>query len=147
MNMSGIVCRIVIDEKDLTQCFAIRQKIFVDEQKLFEHTDRDAQDETAIHIAALMDNKIIGTVRIYCEDDVVWWGGRLAVVKQSRGKAGRLLIKKATETVKGKKATCFRANVQRKNVAFFKTLKWRPVGEEFLLNNKPHQMMEADLDE
>ena len=42
--------------------------------------DRDEHDEYAIHYAALLRDEIIGTVRIYRDQDGIWWGGRLAVL-------------------------------------------------------------------
>ena len=102
-------------------------------------------DEKSIHIAALHKDRVIGTVRAYKEKKGIWWGGRLAVMKKNRGRAGMLLIQKAVETVKEKNAKHFRANVQLENVSLFKGLGWKPTGDVFLYNGKKHQLMEADL--
>ncbi len=144
---ADIVCRKVRDEDELNQCYQIREAVFVEEQGLFKETDRDLNDEKSIHIAALYNGKIIGTVRVYEAEDGIWWGGRLAVIKKQRGKAGKTLIQKAVETVKQEKAEHFYAHVQTKNVPFFKSLKWVTRGDVFFCFEKPHWLMEADLGE
>jgi len=146
-EMPGIICRLAENKSELAACFSIREKVFVQEQKLFQKTDRDSFDERALHIAALYEGSIIGTVRIYKDDAGVWWGGRLAVVKRFRGRAGRRLVLTAVDIVKGKKARHFRASVQLDNVNFFKNLRWRPVGDAFALQGRKHLIMEADLAE
>lgn len=142
---SQIICRPVKDRAELETCLEIRHKIFVEEQALFQDTDVDAYDKKAIHIAAFIHNRMIGTVRIYSEKDNVWWGGRLAVLRGHRGRAGRLLIQNAVKTVSSLGAKKFFANIQSKNIKFFRSLGWKPVGKEFELNRMPHRLMEADL--
>ena len=109
-------------------CYAIRRQVFVEEQKLFDGDDRDEHDEQAIHYAALLHDEIIGTVRIYRDPEGIWWGGRLAVLKRYRGRAGRLLIQACVDRVRSEGAAHFRAFVQQENIAFFKTLNWIAIG-------------------
>ena len=143
--MTEIICRPAENRAELEECFLIRKKIFVDEQGLFTETDQDEHDAEAIHIVALYKDKIIGTVRIYEQKDSIWWGGRLAVEKKLRGRAGRLLVQKAVKIIRGSNAKCFRAYIQLKNVSFFKNLKWKPIGEKVFLHGKPHLLMEAEI--
>ncbi len=111
----------------------------------FPDTDLDEHDKEALHIAAVSNDKIIGTVRIYREEEDVWVGGRLAVKKRYRGKAGKLLVLKAVEIVKANNAKVFKAVIQADNVPFFINLKWKPVGEMFLHHGQMHQLMQAQL--
>ena len=142
---SAIVCREVRTELELRECYIIRKKVFVKEQKLFSKSDWDRYDAEALHIAAFQGKRIIGTVRIYHQEKDVWFGGRLAVLKGFRGRAGRLLIEKAIEVAKRKKAKRFLAYIQLKNVSFFKRCGWSEAGEAFPYHGVPHQMMEAEL--
>ncbi len=143
--MSALQCREAATPEELQACYAIRRQVFVDEQKLFSGDDRDDHDAHAIHYMALANDAIIGTVRIYCDAGGVWWGGRLAVLKGHRGRAGRELIQACVERVRHEGARQFRACVQQDNVAFFKTLGWFPSGQTVLVCNRPHQVMEAPL--
>jgi putative N-acetyltransferase (TIGR04045 family) len=143
--MSGITCRKIINDEEQAACFRIRKQVFVDEQKLFCDSDLDDHDKDAVHIAAFINDKIIGTVRVYRETEDVWVGGRLAVKKRYRGNAGKCLVLKAVEIVKNSNARVFKAIIQADNVPFFINLKWKPVGEIYLHHGKMHQLMQAQL--
>ena len=140
-----IVCREVYGKDELEDCYRIRKQVFVEEQNLFTGTDRDRYDKGAIHIAAWQGGRIIGTVRIYEKGRGTWYGGRLAVLKGFRGRAGRLLIEKAIETARAKNAERFLAYIQARNVPFFKCCGWSKAGEAFNYHGVPHLLMEADL--
>jgi putative N-acetyltransferase (TIGR04045 family) len=143
--MKEIICRQIENDEERSVCFEIRKQVFVDEQKLFPDTDLDEHDKEALHIAAVSNDKIIGTVRIYREEEDDWVGGRLAVKKRYRGKAGKLLVLKAVEIVKANNAKVFKAVIQADNVPFFINLKWKPVGEMFLHHGQMHQLMQSQL--
>lgn len=141
----NVICKIVQTEDELKEAYRIRHEIFVQEQKLFQRSDRDCFDKQAVHIVALMDDEIVGTVRIYESDKDIWYGGRLAVKRGFRGRVGARLIKKAVETVKERKAKRFLAYIQLPSVSFFKRNRWKTAGEITAYHGVPHQLMEAEL--
>ena len=143
--MQDVKCKLVETEEELQEAYAIRYEIFVKEQKLFPKSDRDEFDSRAVHIVALCDDRVVGTVRVYEKESAVWLGSRLAVRKLFRGRAGKMLIEKAVETVKKRKAGRFMAYVQQPNVPFFRRHRWRAVGEVVEYEGVPHQLMEAQL--
>jgi len=143
--MSEIICRLVKNREELLESFALRKEVFVAEQNLFKRTDRDRHDKHAIHIIALYNNKIVGTVRVHRDKADIWYGSRLAVLKKYRGKAGKILIEKAVDVVKENGAQKFMAHIQKRNVPLFKRLKWTPVGQIIAYYHEPHQLMEAKL--
>jgi putative N-acetyltransferase (TIGR04045 family) len=144
--MFEIICRPVKNREELLKSYSLRREVFVEEQKLFKRTDRDKHDKHAIHIIALYNNKIVGTVRVHREKADIWYGSRLAVLKRFRGKAGKILIQKAVAVVKENGAKQFMAHIQKRNVPLFKRLKWKPVGQIITYHNELHQLMEAKLD-
>jgi len=143
--MPDIICRPAHGAHELAACYDIRRKIFVDEQGLFNETDRDDFDKHAIHIVALSKTEVVGTVRVYQERPGVWWGGRLAVKKKYRGMAGRLLIQRAVETARENGGHSMYANVLLENAAFFRRLKWQAGGTVFTYQGRPHQLMKRVL--
>ena len=143
--MKDILCKLVATPQELRAAYKIRYEIFVEEQKLFNRSDRDTYDSQAIHIVALLENEVVGTVRVYERDSGVWFGSRLAVRKPFRGRVGALLVKKAVTTVEEKKAKRFLAYVQPSAVPFFKRHRWKPVGHPADYHGHPHQLMEATL--
>src|SRR5690242_21739513 len=64
---------------DLEAHLAVRHRVFVELQGLFDDTDRDARDEAAdtVHVVACVDGVVVGTVRLYPLGDGLWKGDRL----------------------------------------------------------------------
>jgi putative N-acetyltransferase (TIGR04045 family) len=146
VNNLNIECRPVQNKEELFESYALRKEVFVEEQKLFKRTERDRYDKHAIHIIAIYNNKIVGTVRVYRDKADIWYGSRLAVLKRFRGKAGKILIQKAVEVAKENCAKQFMAHIQKRNVPLFKRLKWKPIGQIYTYHHEPHQLMEVKLD-
>ena len=144
-----LICHPSRTHEERNKAFSIRESVFVLEQKLFEQTDRDANDEHAIHLVVKLDNQIIGTVRVYPSQtgNGNWIGGRLAVRKGFRATgAGERLVREAVEAVKKKGCHHFTAHIQEKNVRFFQQLGWKSVGPLKTYFGQPHQLMEANLE-
>ncbi|MDZ7695532.1 MAG: MSMEG_0568 family radical SAM protein [Deltaproteobacteria bacterium] len=145
----ALVCHPSRTPQELDAAFAIRETVFVQEQQLFETSDRDAHDQKSIHLVAKQGHEVIGTVRVFPAGDGNghWIGGRLAVKKGLRSSgAGELLVKHAVSCVKDQGCTRFTAHIQAENVPFFEQLGWRgiePVAPHF---GRPHQLMAADLE-
>lgn len=138
--------KIARTKEELEAYFLIRRRVFVGEQKLFEESDKDEFDSSAIPLIGEVNNNIVGTVRIYPLSDTTWMGGRLAVLKEFRVySVGRRLVKEAIKIVKEQGCTEFLAYIQPQNLRFFKKLGWNPVGKEVHINGCIHQVMQADL--
>jgi putative N-acetyltransferase (TIGR04045 family) len=136
---------------ELVAYFALRRRIFCDEQRLFTADDRDAIDEQAIPIVAVartagIPDEIAGVVRIWEPSPGEWNGGRLGTHPDHRrsGKVGAGLIHLAVGTACGRGCLRFRAMVQERNVRLFERLGWGVV-ERTVLLGVPHARMEADL--
>lgn len=143
-----LVCHSARTGDERAEALAIRREVFVEEQRLFRESDKDAHDAAAIHLVLKNGDAVVGTVRVYPEsaDGGSWVGGRLAVRKSARSfRAGRLLVKEAMKRVKKRGCTRFTAQVQEKNVPFFMKIGWQPVGSAHPHLGLPHRLMEADL--
>lgn len=152
------------------RCYSnLRKKVFCDEQQIFENSDRDILDDSAIPIVALDEymgivQNVVGAVRINERSPRIWWGSRLCVDNQYRThsrfntislfdeEANRLfvtsmggaLIYKAVTTANYLGCDQFLAHVQTKNVKFFKRLFWKEL-DEVDVHGIKHSLMEADL--
>lgn len=143
-----IICHSARSTIERSEAFAIRSDVFVNEQKMFNRSDLDENDRQGIQLVADNSGSIIGTVRVFEVDSRSrhWVGGRLAVKKEFRaGSAGSLLVKEAMKRVKKKGCKRFTAEIQEKNVPFFKKLGWTPLGSLKSHFGHPHQTMQADL--
>ena len=130
---------------------ALRARVFVDEQRIFQGHDRDEIDLIATHLVALSTyaheaDQVVGTVRIHEEAPGLWWGSRLAVDRGFRnvGGLGVELIRLAVSTANARGCERFLAHVQMQNVPLFERLRWRPL-EAVAFHGAPHMRMEADL--
>ncbi len=142
-----IICHPARTPQELTRAAAIRQQVFVDEQRIFQKTDADENDWKSTHLVAELNGRIIGTVRVFpVNDNGHWIGGRLAIQREYRGSgAGELLVREAVRFVKKKGCTTFTALIQEENIPFFVQVGWRPSGLLQEYRGRMHQQMKADL--
>jgi putative N-acetyltransferase (TIGR04045 family) len=129
----------------------LRRRVFVEEQKIFEGTDRDEIDRIATPLVALSTyaheaDAVVGTVRIHQPEPRLWWGSRLAVDRDFRqvGRLGAELIRLAVRTAQSHGCDRFLAHVQAQNEVLFRRLHWRSL-EEVTLRGVKHVKMQADL--
>ena len=148
--------KLALSSTDVADYFSLRKQIFCEEQGLFDQHDRDDLDTHAYPIVAVCHqenepDRVVGVVRIYeAEDEVgdrLWYGGRLGVHPDFRrvGRIGKGLIQKAVTTANTWGCDRFLATVQQQNVRFFTRLHWNSL-EEITILERPHHLMQADLD-
>ena len=143
--MREIVIRRAQDD-ELAEAFRVRRSVFCEEQGLFDHTDEDDWDPGAVHLVALDEDRVVGTVRLYESEPGVWIGGRLAVLPGHRRGIGAGLVRHAVEEARRVGALVFRAQVQERNEVFFRRLGWRTTGHASFFCGVRHVEMEAQLD-
>ncbi|WP_309738345.1 MULTISPECIES: MSMEG_0567/Sll0786 family nitrogen starvation N-acetyltransferase [unclassified Chamaesiphon] len=130
---------------------ALRRKIFVEEQSLFQHDDIDSLDAIAHPIIAVAPDAqslaVLGVVRIYESEPRLWYGGRLGTHPDYRRgwHIGKGLIHQAVTTANAWGCDRFLATVQIQNVRFFQRLHWDSL-EEIEIRGIAHHLMQADLD-
>ena len=72
----------------MDRAFALREAVFTVEQGFPQEEDRDAQDETALHVLGLDDaGEVCCTARLFSTQPGVWHAGRIAVRADARGRA------------------------------------------------------------
>ncbi len=139
--------RIASSTVELDAHMAVRTRVFVEEQRLFDGSDRDPWDESALHAVALRDGEVIGAVRLYALDEAgLWKGDRLAVLPEARRTTtARELVRFAVATAAALGGGLMLAQVQTPNVRFFERLGWEPMGHPFEYRGVPHQRMSIGL--
>jgi putative N-acetyltransferase (TIGR04045 family) len=148
--LSPYLFKLAQTQVEIAAYFELRQKIFVDEQHVFEQSDIDPLDAIAYPIIAVKSNaptlEILGVVRIYAPEPRLWYGGRLGTHPEHRKalQVGKGLIYKAVTTANTWGCDRFLATVQLQNVRFFQRLHWHSL-HELEIQGIPHHLMEADL--
>jgi putative N-acetyltransferase (TIGR04045 family) len=135
-------------DRDLAKHYAIRQRVFVLEQRIMEFTDLDPHDRDTrtIHVLAAQGSCAAGTVRLYPLDGELWQGDRLAVLPSHRSSmVGAELVRFAVATAGGLGGGQMLAQIQLPNVRFFERLGWTRAGAPAPYCGLPHQRMVYDL--
>ena len=106
----------ILKSEEMEKAFALREEVFVDEQKVpleYEVDDRDSLEDT-IHVGVFEGDKLLATARIMnINKDIVYFG-RACVKKSCRGKGvGKFLFISMEETVKK-----FKKENEKKTIRF-----------------------------
>lgn len=134
---------------EISSHFAIRHRVFVDEQGVMVLTDIDPLDHypSTIHVLAASGEAIAGTVRLYPVGNAGRWkGDRLAVLPAHRASLiGVKLVRYAVSRAAASGGVDMEASVQTANTSFFEHLGWRCDGPIRPYFGLPHQPMIIDL--
>ena len=124
---------------------AIRQSVFVDEQKF--SNEFDELDNTSLHVVIVNEDRAVATARAYNNNgESVYHVGRVAVNKLNRGEGlGRVVMIATEEKLKEIGATEVVLSAQCQAEGFYKTLGYTPFGEVYLDEHCPHQDMRKVL--
>ncbi|MFF5207264.1 MSMEG_0567/Sll0786 family nitrogen starvation N-acetyltransferase [Streptosporangium sp. NPDC000396] len=146
----GRDCHPAATSDELAAHYAVRHRVFVEEQHIFDGSDRDARDDDplTIHVVAYAGRVIGGAVRLYPLDHAgeLWRGDRLAVLPEHRGQSlGTPLVRYAVKTATERGGHLMVAHIQLGNIRYFQRLGWRCSGDVETYANLPHQPMAIDL--
>jgi predicted GNAT family N-acyltransferase len=133
--------------QDISEPFAIRRAVFIDEQGVPEQEEFDVFDKDALHLMVYVDEVAAGTGRIW-HDGKGFRIGRLAVLKDYRGQkigdlALRLLLYKAF--LSG--AEHLTISAQTYIMPLYRKFGFREFGEEYMEAGIPHMAMKVGKDE
>ena len=120
----------------------IREKVFIEEQKVMFQLEWDGKDEKAIHFLAYQDEKAIGCARAFVIENHMQLG-RMAVLKEYRNKGiGSFLIEKAITTAKLNQLSKISISAQCHAINFYKKFGFEVTSEIYLDAGISHQDME-----
>ncbi len=150
LGSARVVCRQAISADERAHHFAIRHKIFVEEQAIFTGSDRDSYDEleTVVRLLGYCDGVVAGSVRLFELDRVarLWQGDRLAVLSAYRMRGvGAPLVRCAVAAAGVRGGKLMRAHIQLSNVSFFERLGWTRAGQTETYAGLAHEPMQIAL--
>lgn len=132
---------VVKKAQDLEECFALRLKVFTDEQHFDPALDKDEIDDYATHIMLKMDGKIVATARIFNKDgdDMI---GRICIGLEYRKFGfGRQLIHYAENIMIKNGVTRIVLGAQFHAAPFYEKCGYIRVGEIYLDEGQDHIKM------
>ena len=123
----------------------IREKVFIEEQKVTPQLEWDGMDEEAIHFLVYKDKKAIGCARaIVIENDMQL--GRMAILKEYRGEGiGNNLIEKAVITAKLNQLSSIHISAQCHAIDFYKKFGFKVISDIYLDAEIPHRDMRLEF--
>ena len=129
----------------LSQLKNIREKVFIQEQKVTPQLEWDGMDEKAIHFLVFNDKAAIGCARAIVIKDHMQLG-RMAVLKEYRGQGiGGALIEKAVTTAKLNQLSAIYISAQCHAIDFYKKFGFEVTSDIYLDAEIPHRDMILDF--
>ena len=121
----------------------VRRQVFIVEQKVPETVERDAYDAEAIHLVAIDDGNVVGTLRIVFLPEHAKFG-RVAVLEQARGKGiATRMMQAAMDIARARGEGRFYLTSQSDKVALYEKLGFMAYGDEFVEGGMPHRAMKT----
>ncbi|HBU11697.1 MAG TPA: GNAT family N-acetyltransferase [Clostridiales bacterium] len=128
---------------DLTDAFALRKKVFVEEQHVAEVGEFDGLDEQSIHLVVYDGELPVATGRIW-HDGKTFRIGRCCVERAQRGMGiGDLLIKLLLLKVFEYNPSEVRIHAQTHAEKFYEKYGFERIGDEYDEEGLPHVTMRA----
>ncbi|ALD66086.1 GNAT family N-acetyltransferase [Spiroplasma cantharicola] len=128
------------------QAWQIRKKVFCEEQKYPEEDEYDKYDSTSFHVIGFENDLVVCCARILEKEDG-WYIGRIAVLKQFRGKGiGHKLINFLEEFIKKNfNATEIFLNAQETVLNLYRKNGFEVISDKFLDGEIWHFKMKKNL--
>lgn len=124
------------------ECCRIRQRVFIEEQRVPVDLEWDETDETAIHLLASLDGEAVACARVVPEGYI----GRMAVLPQWRGKGiGEALLVQAINICRQFEVTHARLSAQTHAIGFYQQAGFEVCSEPYLDANILHVDMQLEL--
>ncbi len=139
------VVEIGADRARMEQAFAIRRRVFIEEQRVPEEIELDADDARALHVLALEDGRAVGCGRMVAHADYAKIG-RMAVLRERRGAGvGRAMLEFLVASARERGFRRAVLDAQLHAEGFYLKLGFTAVGEVFEEAGIMHRRMERAL--
>ncbi|WP_207653584.1 GNAT family N-acetyltransferase [Clostridium peptidivorans] len=127
---------------DLKDAYEIRKKVFIEEQSVPKEIERDKLDIRSAHVLIYNDELPVATGRIVFKEHSNCSLGRIAVLKEYRGKnIGKMLVENLVEKSFELGADEIHIHAQKHAERFYEMLNFTPYGELFYEGGIPHVSM------
>lgn len=128
---------------DKEQIRAVRDLVFIQEQKVDPAIEWDDQETSAQHFLVLGDGSAVGTGRLLRSGKI----GRMAILQNQRGNGlGRRLLEVICDFAREQSFSSVYLHAQRHAEEFYRKSGFVPVGDEFLEAGIPHIKMVREFD-
>lgn len=138
--------KIVETEKEHDDAFAVRKKVFVEEQGVPLHLECDAQDKNATHFIMYEGDEPVGAARLRSIEDQTAKIERVCILQSQRGKKlGALIMKEMEKYAISIDQKKLKLHAQSYAVPFYEKLGYTVTSPEFMDAGIPHRAMEKKI--
>jgi predicted GNAT family N-acyltransferase len=139
------VIEVGADRSRMEQVWALRRRVFIEEQHVPEEIELDADDARAFHVLALEDERPVGCGRMLEHGDYVKIG-RMAVLAERRGMGvGRQVLEFLVEQARRRGFRRAVLDAQLHAEGFYLKQGFTPVGDVFEEAGIMHRRMQRAL--
>ncbi len=130
----------------MERAFAIRRRVFVEEQNVPEEIEMDADDSHSFHALAILDGVAIGCGRMLEHGDTEVKIGRMAVLSEFRKTGvGALILRFLIDRARARGVRKAILHAQLTAEGFYLKEGFKPVGGVFDEAGIAHRKMEREL--
>lgn len=135
--------KMVETEQQRQEAYAIRTKVFVEEQGVPSHLELDEYDDIATHFIVYDDERVIAASRLREYEPTIGKVERVCVLKEYRGKnLGVLIMNELEKYAKDKGYEKLKLHAQSYAIPFYEKLNYTITSPEFMDAGIPHRAME-----
>ncbi len=144
---TGQILVVAAESRELREAmYAIRRRVFIEEQQVPEEIELDSDDARAFHALALRDGQPVGCGRYVEHGPGEIKIGRMAALRELRGSGiGRAVLEFLIETARNRGYTRAILHAQLTAEGFYLKQGFHPKGEVFEEAGIPHRAMTRDL--
>ncbi len=129
-------------ERDQDSLMHIRNKVFVEEQRVPMDEEIDGYDPHCVHVMAMVDDKVVGTARLLPNQYI----GRMCVLAEYRGLGvGGLMLSFLLEHARAQQFPSIMLNAQLTALPFYQKYGFEADSEVFIEAGIDHKHMTLKL--
>jgi cystathionine beta-lyase len=133
-------------KRELTQAMAVRQAVFIAEQKIDEDEEYDGLDDTSLHFVALSDGKVVGTARVRFPSPEYAKIERMAVLREFRRcGVGTGILARIEKELKARRVPVAVLHAQITAAPFYESRGYKSVGAHFYEAGIEHYKMKKKI--
>ncbi|MDY7023523.1 MAG: GNAT family N-acetyltransferase [Cyanobacteriota bacterium] len=146
MDKKAIQIRLVHNESEQQALYFQRWLVLRSPLGLPQGSEQDKYEHQSVHLIAILDNQVVGSVRLRILASQIGSLAYLAVLPQfQRQGIGSQLVKHLIQVAQNRGLPTVRAMARKEMLGFYQKLGFEPKGDEVEFLGKPHQFVYLQL--
>jgi len=145
--MDRLIYKLATTKKELQGALEVRNRVFVEEQRISQDEERDGHDNEALHVVVMSRGKVIGTARIrfFFPDRQVKIERMAILISFRRRGIGSGMLSFLNKQVVNKQVDEVVLHAQHSVTAFYKSCGFKETGLPFIEAGIKHTKMTKQI--